>query len=347
MDNGKVEKLLEANARTIARNATEGFGDGGYFNEHAGPGQISSDTAYIPAVQAWRVAGGKDFITPRRNIPMITMVRAYEMFRFGDKTSYMLRHPSSYGSGNYPDDRNGLSRGGQYAQGFGAITDEQKPALLWIYNHLVEPDPKQRTYDTVSPYPHRPVLALVNWPISTGADAEKNPADVLPKVHTDTLKNYYVFRNQWKDQTDIATSMLFGARSEKSPSEIMIWGHGMKLSFGRFKTPLSVTAFEPKEDGSGVVSTGKAKAYFAVDYGRTSGAEAVVVIAGAGGSIGKDAKGVGTATAKFHQATAGGMPYWICTIQTGEPPKVSVDGDKVIVGGQTISFDGEKLVLAK
>lgn len=40
-------------------------------------------------------------------------------------------------------------------------------------------------------------------------------------------------------------------------------------------------------------------------------------------------------------------PWAIMTLKQGEPPAVVVDGDTVRVGGQTLTFDGEKIVLGR
>src|SRR6185437_2252102 len=160
-DDGLLGKYLEGVEKNAVRAVTQGFGDRGFFAEYQGPGQINSDTALVPFFQAMKIAGGKDYISSRPNVPWITLLRVMEMIPRGDKPYYALRHPSSYGTEFFQ--REGLSRGGQFAQGFGTVTEEQKPALLWVYNHFVEPNPKERTFDTVSPYPHRAVLAFVNW----------------------------------------------------------------------------------------------------------------------------------------------------------------------------------------
>jgi len=99
VDDKKIEPLLAAAGKNIIRNLTEGFGDGGYFWEHAGPGQISSDTAFVPALQAMKIAGGLDYIAPRPHASMVTMIRTYELLKKpGGGYHYMLRHPSSYGT---------------------------------------------------------------------------------------------------------------------------------------------------------------------------------------------------------------------------------------------------------
>ena len=73
IDNARIEKLMEESKAAIIKQFTQGFGDGGMFWEGKGPGGIASDTALIPAIQAWRVAGGQDFVTPRPNIPAVTI----------------------------------------------------------------------------------------------------------------------------------------------------------------------------------------------------------------------------------------------------------------------------------
>ena len=41
------------------------------------------------------------------------------------------------------------------------------------------------------------------------------------------------------------------------------------------------------------------------------------------------------------------MPWAIMTLQKGDPPAVVVDGKQVKVGEQTLTFDGEKIVLGR
>lgn len=347
-DDAKVNKLLEANAKTMVRHMTEGFGDGGYFQEHAGPGQIASDTAFIPAVQAWKTAGGLDFINPRPHISAVTLVRCYELLPAGNgKSTYMLRHPSSYGSGKFPDDRNGLSRGGQFAQGFGAIKDQYRPGVLWVYNNFVEPEPAKRTFDTVSPYPHRAVLALVNWPIN---EKEENPANAFPKVHYDSLKYYVVFRNQWKDGNDILVSGLYGARND-GIEPVMIWGLGEKMTWGQCPKARNSTLNLVGADGSGVITAsggGKganASASLAVDFSKKSGADAVIVMIGpgAGGAL----KGGGN-KAKTSTATAGGTTFHVLTLSSnGDHPAPESDGQSIAVGAQTFTVKDGAIVIGK
>ena len=50
---------------------------------------------------------------------------------------------------------------------------------------------------------------------------------------------------------------------------------------------------------------------------------------------------------RIEQVRAGGRPFTVVTLQTGPAPEVKAEGEKVVVGGQTISFDGRSLVLEK
>ena len=86
----------------------------------------------------------------------------------------------------------------QFAQGFGILTKEQQAAFLWTYEReFKDADLKaEAPFDTISPYPHRAILALVNWPFGTPA---KNPAEVLPKAVQDSKYGFYMFRNRWQD----------------------------------------------------------------------------------------------------------------------------------------------------
>ncbi len=68
VDQAKIEKLLPESEQSMIRNMTQGFGDGGFFGEGDGTGSMSSNIVFLPALQAWRVAAGRDFTTPRPNV---------------------------------------------------------------------------------------------------------------------------------------------------------------------------------------------------------------------------------------------------------------------------------------
>lgn len=339
VDEARIRGLLDDNARCIIRNVTEGFGDGGYFNEHAGPGQISSDTAYIPGVQAWRVAGGKDFVTPRPNIPMISLIRVYELkSKPGGGYHYPLRHSSSYGTPAF--ERNGLSRGGQMVQGLAAVRPEHRAAMLWTFNNILEPDAAGRSYDTLSPYPHRAALALVNWPIG---EPEKNPAEVLPRVAHDSIKNYVVFRNRWKDADDIVITGLWGARND-GVERVMVWACGQTWEWSvcaKSKERSRVTGV--RKDGSRVITAQGVS--LAVDFSGTSGADALIVMTGPGAGDGKSPASPKVSAGKL---SAGKSTYAYLTLSaTGKHPEARADGDSITVGNQRVSLRDGALVIEK
>jgi hypothetical protein len=344
----RIERLLATNAVAMLRHLLEGFGDGGLYAELQGPGGIASDTAYVPALQAWRVAGGKDFVSPRREASCITVLKAHELVLIAGRPWYTLRNPGNYGSGNFSpfavggcqSDRIGLSRGGQFAQGFGAVEERYRPALLWVYNEIVEREAAARTFDTVSAYPHRAVLSLVNWPISL---TPQNPETVLPRLHEDRRRGYLVARNRWKDAGDIVVTLKTPIGDQPAP--IMVWGCDVKLSFARSPGPTR-TFFHAADDGSFILSNPKGMTWLAVDFSRASGADLLLAMIGKYAEPGTDARSAQGTTAKFHAVEACGYSRIVLlTVQSGEPPAPRVEGDAIVVGGQTVRFDGRRFSL--
>jgi hypothetical protein len=285
--------------------------------------------ALLPALQAWRVAGGLDFLAGRPNAAMVTMIRCYELLRKpGGGYHYPLRHPSSYGTQAF--ERDGMSRGGQIAEGFGAIPDAYKPALLWTYHHVLEPEPTTRTYDTVSPYPHRAVLALVNWPIGV---PERNPIDVLPRVHRDTLRGYFLFRNRWQDENDIVVTALLGARND-GREPILVWGLGQQLefpvAFGKFRT----AHFAAWSDGGGTFSAAVrgGNCCVAVGFGDDS-----CFVAMTAPGLKSESK------AAVRSLEAAGRTWIVLTLQRGDAPAVEPTAEGIRIGTRTLTCDGTKI----
>ena len=329
VDNARIEALMEDSKKNFIKQLTEGFGDGGMFWEGQGPGGIGSDTAFIPAIQAWRVAGGLDFVSARPNAAAISMLKVQQLLRVKGEAGYPIPGASGYGSGHFgstgDSDRLGLSRGGQFAQGFGIIPDKLKPAALWVYNHIVEPDAAARTYDTVSRYPHRPVLSLVNWPIGV---KEVNPAEAMPRVHWDNRLGLYTFRNQWTGtDNDIVVDATCRARD---PHKLMVWGGGERRTFGACPKG-ATTHFQAAEDGSGTLTVGTMA--LGVDFSKASGADGLIV------TVGLPMTGAKT-------VLAGGQTFNILLLG-GKPDEPVAAGDKVAVGKQEIGYDGKKIIFAK
>ena len=72
----------------------------------------------------------------------------------------------------------------------------------------------------------------------------------------------------------------------------------------------------------------------AIDFSRASGADGMIIQAG-------PAAGKGTAL------QAGGQTFSFLFLTTGKAPEPRVEGDKIIVGEQTVSWDGKRIVLGR
>ncbi len=336
-DDAKVDKLLEGNARCVLRQLNEGWGDHGWFAEGDGCGAISSDTSFVPGLQAWRAAGGKDFITPRPNAPWMTLKWAMQTVGPPGKPSFP--HRGVYDHNVWA--RTGLSGSGTFAQGFGAIAGEHRPALLWLYNRIFrDADEKEgKPCDTVSPYPHRAVLSFINWPIG---EKEKDPAEVLPRAVEDRKHAYYMFRNRWKDENDIViTALLKNTRGNYSVKggDVIVWGLGQKTSFPA-KLAGNPGPFRAWDQG-GVVTAGNVS--FGVDFSGASGADALIIMSGASG--GGSGKGD---TIKVQSASAGGTSFLVMTLSaSGRHPEAKAERDRLVVGGQAVSAKDGGLVFEK
>jgi hypothetical protein len=321
VDAKRVEQLLAANEKCVLRQLTSGWGDHGWFAEGDGPGAISSDTAFVPALQAWRVAAGRDFITPRPNAQWLTLKWLMLSQVVANPTKQNVPHRGTYDHNVWT--RRGLSGSGTFAQGFGAIAEEAKPALLWLYQHTFQAADEKAgaPCDTVSPYPHRAVLALVNWPLGL---AEKYPGEVLPCAVEDKAAAFYMFRNRWKDADDIiVTALLRGSRGNYSVAggDILVWGLGQKTKFPVRMTG-EVKKFVATKRGGAL---GTALGSFAVDFGD---GDAVLVLSGPIQGTPKGATVV----------EVGGAKFTIMTLQRGAAPMPKVEGVKVLLAGRTITL---------
>jgi hypothetical protein len=334
----RLNPLLEQSQKAMIRNMTEGFGDGGFFAEGDGTGSMSSHIVFLSALQAWRTAAGKDFISPRPNAQWMALKWFYLTVPSGDRRNLRKDFPER---GAYPHNiwaRADKSGGGYFSIGFGVVSDAQKAAMLWFYNHsgLRELDAQNSTpFDTPSPYPHHAVLSFVNWPFGL---PEKNPGEVFPRVVQDSRYTFYMFRNRWQDENDIVVTVLLrGAKGNYSVpgGSILVRGLGRNSTFP-VKVTGSPTVFQPGKRG-GVVSTSVGS--FGVDFSGASGADALLVLSG---------PIQGTVPAKNVQTVqAGGTTFTIMTVQKGAPPVAKAQDDKVVIGRQTVSFDGRKIVFAE
>lgn len=335
-DPEKTGKWLTAVEKNLIVQMQKGWGEKGWFAEGDGPSGVAADTALIPAFQAMKVAAGKDFISPRPDVawmtmkwPMLTLPKP----DFSKGKDIFPLHSNTYDHNVYA--RDGFSGSGHFSQGFGSVTDDQKPALLWLYNRVFkEADEKAgKPFDTVSPYPHRAILSFVNWPIG---QEEENPSELFPHAVADERAAHIMFRNRWQDEDDIIVDMLLkGTRGHYSvkPGGIIVWGLGKKTTF-----PVRVSGdpkfFQATEHG-GVVSTSLGS--FGVDFSKASGADALLVLAGPITGTPK-----GTRVIK-----AGTNTFTVMTVQDGPAPEPRAEGEKLVIGDQTVSYDGKAVVFEK
>ena len=339
VDMGKLGPLLKESQQAMIRNLTEGFGDHGWFPEGDGTGVMSSHIVFLPALQAWRVAGGLDFCTPRPNARWTVLKFVLLTIPRGGEPDFPKR--GLYGHNVWS--RQGISGPGTFCEGFGVVSDLEKTALLWLYNRVSrELDEKAvAPCETAGEYPHRAVLALVNWPYGTYV-WERNPMDSVPPAVGDRKWGFYAFRNRWKDENDILVSVQTrdthgdyvdkpnkGARTDGA---VWVWGLGEKAEWGRLKT-MRVTHFCPAADGSGIL-TGSDGTGLAVDFSKTSGADAMLVMTGPGAPGGKT-------------VTAGGTTFSFRFLTSGAEPAPKAEGDKVVIGEQTVSMEQGNIVLGK
>ena len=331
VDAVKLRPLLTESRRAMIRNVTEGFGDHGWFAEGDGTGVMASHIAYLPAIQAWRVAGGLDFATPRPNVRWTVLKFVLLTVPRGGKADFPKR-------GAYPHNvwsREGMSGTGTFCEGFGVVTEPEKTALLWLYNRVSrrQDAAADAPFETASEYPHRAVLAFVNWPLDL---KERNPIESVPPAVGDETFGFYAFRNRWRDAKDILISVQTrntrGNHRANTRGDVEIWAFGRKMKWGRLKAN-KITHFQPAADGSGVLA-GSDGTCLAVDFSKASGADAMLVMTGPG------APG-------DHTVQAGGTTFSLKFLTAGEEPKAAVLGGKVAVGRQTVSMQAGRIVLGK
>jgi hypothetical protein len=157
----------------------------------------------------------------------------------------------------------------------------------------------------------------------------------LPHAFRDDRWNLYAWRNRWQDKDDVIISILpqaakgnMGAKAEKT---LTIQHDGKKLRWGTIVGGFQGD-FTPAADGSTILTTGDGSC-LAIDFSKASGADAMLVMTGPGAP--RDGA-VEVGGAKFSLLFLG-----------GSVPTPRVAGDRVVVGAQTVSYDGQKIVLDK
>jgi hypothetical protein len=330
VDAPRVEKYLRVLERNVVRHLSAGWGDGGYYHEGWGASRVGTQGGFLCFLQALRTARGHDYLNVERpNATNITMVpRVLMVLGPPGYFPYRSNMGPTYGNPEIGkmDQRSGFSHGGYFSEGFGAVADRHIPALLWTYNRIFKDDP----FDLASPYPHRSMLALINWPTFRGIE-ERDPADVMPLVVRDSLYDHFVFRNRFRDADDVVVTMLVRNDGSTKPRDVMVWGlGGLRLSMGENPRNTPITHYQPGRDGSAMVAmSGFA---LAVDYSRASGADALVVTLG---NTPKPIDKAPKARLTSHQlGTATLHALTLCA--DAKHPQVEVEADALRIGQQRI-----------
>jgi hypothetical protein len=336
VDMDKINPLLETSQKSMKINLTQGFGDGGFYVEGDGTGSMSSHIAFLTGLQAWKTAAGKDFYSPKPNAQWTSLKWFFLTALGGDPSNLRASFPDR---GEYPHNiwsRAGISGGCYFGIGMGVATEEQKPALLWFYNHSGVREADQKGgfgIDAPGPYPHHSVVSFVNWPVGM---QEKNPGEVIPHAYRDSICKFYAWRNRWQDADDVIVSILThatkGNMGSKAENTLTIQTGGRKSKWGTISGGFT-GEFAPKPDGSTILTTGDGSC-LAIDFSGVSGAAAMLVMTGPGAPAGTVVQ-------------AGGASFSFLFPAKGGAPTPQAQGDKVAVGGQTVSLDGKKIVLAK
>jgi hypothetical protein len=358
----QLKKFQEGVDRHARKVMTQDFGESGYFAEHAGPGVIAMTWTMTPWLKAEQVAHGRDWLADASKPTPQWMSLRFVMETLPSEKGAKYPNPSPQGGyGTEYLIQDGGHHAGYWSQGFGAIRPKYAPAMLWVYNHFVEPTERKlypaqfaatgKSYDAFN-YPHRPMYSFVNWPFGV---AEENPEKTLPKFKSDTHYGRFVFRNRWQDANDTVVAVLLGARtSDQGVKRVQVWGLGQQLEFGNVGPSIQgnpkigtvkLDGFEGFTDGSGSVAGGGNA--IGVDFSKASGADAVVVIVGPGGTD-QLAGSADPAKSKVQSVEAGGKKFSILTLsEKGAHPAAVAAGDTVTLGGQTISTDGTLIKFAK
>jgi hypothetical protein len=336
-DPALLEMYITRLERNSVRHLANGWGDGGYYNEGWGASRVGTQASFLCFLQALKTARGHDYFNVERsNASYLTLVpRCALVLGPPGHFPYRSNMGGSYGRPEIglPSERVGFTHGGYFSEGFGAVADRFKPALLWTYNRVFSND----TFDTVSPYPHRAMLALINWPFDT---PEQNPGDVLPRVIRDHLYEHILFRNRWQDTNDVVTTVLVNQPGGTKPRDVMVWGlGGLRLGFGEPPRYAKITDFRPEADGSGVLAM---EGYaLAVDYSGLAGVDALLVSASRPLKAPPPSPRV-----RFSTHTVGTSNLNLLLLSaSGQFPDAKVEGTQLIVGQRTVNYDGKTFTL--
>ncbi len=219
-DDGTDDEITTRAHRIFLRRAKRalrvGYGDAAWFFEGHHGGRLSSNTGLVTYINHLRTSQGLDLVARRPEAQWLAGKHVFEIVRQGGKLA--IPEQGIYANGRF--ERGGMSTGGDFARGFGVAPEWQKPAILWFFNHVIEPG-DSKTYDAIQ-YPHHAVFAYLYWPADI---KEKNPAEVMGKWLRDPKAQYTVFRSGWSGTDDDVIAAV-----ERGTARFV--GMGLKKSVG-------------------------------------------------------------------------------------------------------------------
>lgn len=312
--------------RKIPRILTQGFGDRGFYAEGDHPGRISANVGMLEALIALRSVTGRDYLTATPNAEWVTLKWVHLLIPRGNQ----LWHPKrgTYGTDIFSG--MGQSGSGEFAYGFGAVSPEYAPALLWVYEQFEHP---VRPHFGANTYPHRAIHALVHWP--TGLEAV-NPSGVIPHAIADRVHGYFATRNRWQDGDDIHISLALGIGptgyhrlQPRGGGILTVAAFGTHFDWGTRAAGTQPVAWETEENGSfrlalrGGGRTGELTVVFAEEGG---------VLLARGGLFDRNPPNPRSANIRARRLDWAGQPLHVITFSPGEHPGVTLGGGTVQVG---------------
>ena len=240
------------------------------------PSRLSAEGGLIEFLHALRTAKGRDYIsTDRVNARNLSLRWIYHIGGAGEG-----KFPSrgTYGGDDLYQDGVRAS----FAQGFGAVPEQYRNAMLWTYDTFIHQRQQVKTWNATT----LPIWAVYAFSIGPWVKPHKTQRKFCQRYWSTPIMATLA-RNRWQDSNDIIVTFL----SEVGPKgyyaakdgpghgrsgRMRIWGLGQTFSLdvgGRNRASF----FQAGKDGSFLLT---AKEAIAVDMSGTSGAELVIVSAG-------------------------------------------------------------------
>ncbi len=384
LDGSRVKDLLAKIVKQARDEISIGYGDRGYYFEGHQCGRISSNTGLFPFIQAYRISAGRDLVSGLPNARWLAAKWIYE-FALNPDGTYTNAQRGMYcrdfPRGGMWSEQGDFAMGfgvcpAEYIPALKWVFNHQVEAKgqntydVLDYPHqaiyalanwpidIAERNPSEQPnsfprvlHDTAAGY----LVFRNGW-----SDAGK---DICVSALLGTHPTHQ------------------NGRGMASGGSIYVYGKGLGWAgdHARYRLPGMFYESYPiytrfEDDGSGVVS---ALAYperlnkfnldiaecsthptsLAVDFSGKCGAELLVAIAGpmAGYQVEywmdikpakiADISGAGGYATKTTEVTLAGQKAFVMTLQKGDAPKVTQDGDRVLAGDRTVAFDGGKIVL--